>query len=39
MEKDQNKDRGIYNEDVDKEDIVTKVKALNISLKKNISLH
>ena len=35
MKEDWDKDGGIYNEHVDKEDIITKVKALGIGLKKN----
>ena len=38
MEEDQDKDRDIYNKDVDREDIVARVKALGISLKKDVSL-
>jgi len=38
MEKDWDKDRDIYNEDVNREDIVAGVKALGIGLKKDTSL-
>jgi len=39
MEEDWDKDRDTYNKDVGRENIVTGVKALGISLNKNISLH
>ena len=38
MEEDWDKDRDIYNKDVDREDIVAGVKALGINLKKDVSL-
>jgi len=34
MEKDWDKDRDIYNKDINRKDIVVKVKALGIGLKK-----
>ena len=38
MEEGWDKDGDVYNKDVDREDIVTGVKALGIGLKKNVSL-
>ena len=39
MGEDGDNNRDIYNKDVDREDIVAEIKALGISLKKNISLY
>jgi lambda repressor-like predicted transcriptional regulator len=39
MEEDRDKDGDIYNKDVYREDIVARIKALGINLKKNISLY
>ena len=36
MEEDWDKDRDVYNKDIDRENIVTGVKALGIGLKKNM---
>ena len=38
MEEDRDKDGDIYNEDIYREDIVARIKALGINLKKNVSL-
>ena len=39
IEEDGDNNRDIYNRDVDRKDIVTRIKALGISLKKNTSLY
>ena len=39
MEEDGDNDRDIYNKDINRKDIVAKIEALGISLKKNISLY
>ena len=39
MEEDGDNNRDIYNKDIDRENIVARIKALGISLKKNTSLY
>ena len=39
MEEDRDNNRDIYNEDVDREDIVAGIKVLGIGLKKNAFLY
>jgi lambda repressor-like predicted transcriptional regulator len=39
MGEDRDNNRDVYNEDIDREDIVARIKALGISLKKNTSLY